>query len=238
MNISIRVKLILIGSLFFLFTPSLIRAAEIKIVMPSNIGKNQVFPVQIFLDTQGELTVGTDLLFGFDQSDLSFEQVDEADFYSNYHEPMIFLDKSQIRFSGTSNYGEYEAGNKLFATFFFKKKKIGKPQLNLIWQEDKTNDTNVIGVGGEDLLKVSPVIEYDNSLRIKPDSKNEKPGKVLGGTDLFSEIVDETKNSGLILGKATVVEKDKSNQLRMILLLTILIVSFFLFFFWKRKKEK
>ncbi len=238
MNISIRVRLILIGVLLFLFTPSLIRAAEIKMVMPSNIGKNQVFPVQIFLDTQGELTVGTDLLFGFDQSDISFVQVDEADFYSNYHEPMVFLDKSQIRFSGTSNYGEYEAGNKLFATFFFKKKKIGKPQLNLIWQEDKTNDTNVIGVGGEDLLKVSPVVEYDNSLRIKPDTNNEKPGKVLGGTDLFSEIVDETNNSGLILGKATMVESRTAKKKFIFVLLALLITGFLIFIYWKKKRKK
>ncbi len=239
MNISIDVKLILISlSMIFLFFPSAISAAEIKLVMPSNIGKNQVFPVQVYLDTQGELTIGTDLLFGFDPTDLAFVQVDEANFYSNYHEPIVFLDKGQIRYSGTSNYDDYQAGNKLFATFFFKKKKIGKPELHLIWRKDKTNDTNVIGENGTDLLTTSPIIEYDNSLRVKPSSKNEKPGKVLGGADTFTDLFDESITGGSVLGKATVIEKENDQSKYFLFVLATFIIGLFFFIFWKRKKEK
>lgn len=237
MNISIDVKLILISLLFFLFFPSAISAAEIKLVMPSNIGKNQVFPVQVYLDTQGELTVGTDLLFGFDSTDLVFVQVDEANFYSNYHEPIVFLDKGQIRYSGTSNYNDYQAGNELFATFFFKKKKIGKPELHLIWLKDKTNDTNVISENGTDLLTTSPIIEYDNSLRIKPSSKNEKPGKVLGRADTLTDLFEESISGGSVLGKATVIEKENSRIKYLVFLTIVFAFGLALLFLWKKKKK-
>lgn len=212
--------------------PSKVSAAKIKLLMPQTIDKNEVFPVQVYLDTEGELTVGTDLLFSFDTKDLKFKQVDQADFYDNYHEAKIYLDKNQIRYSGTSNYKDYQQGNALLATFFFKKKKIGKPQINLIWQKNRTDDTNVIGVKGQDLLDQKPTIVYDNSLAVKPNPKNKNNGQILGETTLGNFLFEEFNDN--VLGVATRT-KTSSVWWLIIILLAILLL---LFFIWKKKRKE
>ncbi len=183
--------------------PSRILAAELRAVMPSNIGKNQVFPVEIYLDTGLQKTVGTDLLIKIDPDDMVFVQAEPTEFYDLYHEPKIQLVKGQIRYSGTSEYENYKKGKGLFATLFFKKKQIGKPQFELIWFEGRTDDTNIIGVNGDDLLVEEPEIQFDNSLRAKPKDGQGQYGRVLGEEDLVSSLFDQSNSSLDYLGQAT-----------------------------------
>lgn len=215
---------------FALVLPFQIFAAKIELVMPQNLDQNQVFPMQVFLDTQGELTVGTDLLLSFDKRDLEFVQVDQANFYPNYHQAKIYLDKGHIRYSGTSNFRDYQQGSDLFATFFFRKKKLGKPQISLLWQKDRTDDTNVIGINGTDLLSTQPTIRYDDSLLIEPDPNNANNGKILGASSLDDFFFGGVGN----IKTATPVSKSCGWWCWLWLIILLLL----LFFWWRRKKRK
>lgn len=155
-------------------------AAEIEVIMPQRTGVNQTFPIKFNLNTLGKQTIGTDLLIELDYSELEFIQAEPAEFYPNNHQPKIYLDKNQLRYSGTSNYLDYQAGSGELVTLFFKKKIVGQPKFELIWEEGATSDTNVIGIDGKDLMQHPPTIKYDNSFREKPSAEGALSGDILG----------------------------------------------------------
>ncbi len=178
--------------LLSLVKPSL--AAEIDVYVPAEIEQDQVFPAQVYLNTKQQQTVGTDLLFSFDQTQLEFIDVTSTDFYPHYHPIRIDNQKAQLRYSGTSNYQEYVTGSEVFANFFFIKRDLDQLSLDLVWQEDRTNDTNVVGVEGSDLIDQRPNLipvnaeDYPDpsvfdSLSDKQDESINSQGSVLGESE-------------------------------------------------------
>ncbi len=192
-HLILELILYLFLGLFVLFNPKYSFAATINLVLPPSVKFNQEFDVKIYLDTKSEKTVGTDLLINYNPQNYTFVKAIPGKLYSVYHPVKVYSEKNNIRYSGTNNYNNYKNANGLFATLVFSSKISAKPEIGLQWEKNKTNDTNVIGVKGEDLLNTSPVISYSKSLENKPTEKrpiNEptdipQPGEILGETDVL-----------------------------------------------------
>lgn len=188
LTIQIISKVWLVAALF-LFFPGMVRAAEIDVYLPADPQPGKLIPVQVYLNTEAEQTIGTDLLFSFDAQSLKFVEVETSDFYPHYHQVKVDQAKQQIRFSGTSNYQQYRQGANVLATLFFRKTGSKEINLDLLWEKGQTNDTNVIGIEGQDLLDQRPNIiaadleDYPQPIdldQVKPGKADQAPGQVLG----------------------------------------------------------
>lgn len=221
--------------LFVIFADCKARAAEIEVIMPQRTGVNQPFPVKVLVNTQGKKTIGTDLLIAVDFSELEFVQAEPSGFYPNYHQPKIHLNLNQLRFSGTSNYLDYKAGSGELVTLFFKKKIVGQPKFEIIWEKGATDDTNVIGLNGDDLLVNQPLLRYDNSLRKKPSSQDALTGDVLGHQILSDNLLASQLSQSLSASETLTSKKNSSLSSKIIFLIVIIVI---LLLFIKRRDQK
>lgn len=222
--------------------------ATIELLLPQVVKKGETFPIEVYLDTGSEKTVGTDLLLSYDPSDLSFVKVIQTNFYSNYHPPKIYSDKNQIRYSGTSDYQNYVQGSGLFTTLIFSKKKSGKPTLDLIWQNGNTNDTNVIGIDGSDLLQQKPIIKYLNPGDSKPTKSNfnNKPTEISSPSPSDKQVLGEMVNATtqtpdtFTFADRKTPQSIVSNRFYLLILLFIFIIIglFWLVFLAKKRKRQ
>lgn len=166
---------ILVAILFFLVSNSVVKAANIELVLEQEPALDEAFAITINLDTVGEQTVGTDLLLQFAPSQLEFIQVTPGELYANYHEPRLDLADATIRYSGTVNRGTPFSGTGTFATFLFKKltddqavlppiESGEKPLVGLIWEREVTTDSNVVSIDGTELLYTAPVVRVSGEV--------------------------------------------------------------------------
>jgi hypothetical protein len=171
-------------------------AAEIDVYVPAEIEQDQIFPVQVYLNTEQQQTVGTDLLFSFDQAQLEFVKVEATEFYPHYHQVRIDQQKGQLRYSGTSNYQDYITGADVFANFFFVKRDQAQLSLDLVWEQDRTNDTNVVGVDGVDLVEQRPnLIAADAETFPDPSVFESLSETTLEPTDAQGEVLGEQQET-------------------------------------------
>ncbi len=183
-----------LGLLILLGSADSSLAAKIDVYIPAEIEQDQVFPAQVYLNTEQRSTVGTDLLFSFDPEQLEFVEVASTDFYPHYHQVRIDKQKGQLRYSGTNDYQKYSSGSDVFANLFFVKKDQARLSLDLVWSQQRTDDTNVVGVEGNDLIKQRPnMIPVDaedfpdpsvfDSLSDEEILAGDQSGAVLGETE-------------------------------------------------------
>ena len=149
--------------LFFCFSCSSVYAAKLELITPQLPNKTDVFPVSVYLNTEGQKTIGTDLLLSYDPKLIEFVRVEPSTMYSRYPDAQIDLVRHQIRYSGTSQFNNYQESNGIFATFYFRpilKKNLKdlNDVIKLIWQKNSTNDTNVVSIEGKELLTQEPPI--------------------------------------------------------------------------------
>lgn len=207
----LRLLVIFIGIGQVLLMNSPVQAATIDVYVPAEIESGQVFPAQVYLNTKDQQTIGTDLLFSYDPQQLKFVQVQSTDFYPHYHQAKFLQQQQQgqLRYSGTADYQHYQQGSEVFANLFFKKIGGGPNQastlsLDLVWEQDRTDDTNVIGIEGQDLLKqrpkIIPVELTDFPQPVAELSKKPSPaqaqhadsGQVLGQEQLAGSLIKDS----------------------------------------------
>jgi len=144
-------------------------AADMELVLSSEPVAGETFSVDVKLDTVGEETIGTDLLIKFIPSELEFSEIIPGELYANYHEPRLDLQAGTIRYSGTVNKDDPFSGSGTFATIVFKKlydtqavfppSESGEtPLVGLVWERDATTDTNVVSLGGQEILYTAPSV--------------------------------------------------------------------------------
>jgi hypothetical protein len=229
-----------------------VQAATIDVYVPAETKPGQVFPVQVYLNTEGEQTVGTDLLFKLDGEQLEFIKAESTDFYPHYHPVKQDFTKGLLRYSGTADYEQYQQGAGVFANLFFKRLGAGAAQagqtgpaqagqgqvgqgqaqqgqtgdnreqhpsgqtktetevdetgaglsLDLIWQGERTDDTNVVGIDGQDLLtkrpKIIPVDLADFPQPVATASAQIARDQALGQADYGQVLGQEKQKSGLV----------------------------------------
>lgn len=236
-----------------LFNPKSSLAATIKLVIPPSVKFNQEFNVEVYLETKSEKTIGTDLLINYDPKNYTFIKAIPGNLYPVYHPAKIYSEKNNIRYSGTNNYNNYKTANGLFTTLVFSSKITTKPEINLQWEKNKTNDTNIIGIKGNDLLTNSPVISYSKNINIKPTEKvtnNNGPidliesGEVLGETDT-PPTYQNTHSSAPSLISNNYPKVAGASIIRRLIIFIVILASiclislgFILFLISKKKKEK
>ncbi len=166
---------IFVAIFLFLMSSSVVKAANIELVLEQEPALDETFAITINLDTVGEQTVGTDLLLQFVPSQLEFIQVTPGELYANYHEPRLDLADATIRYSGTVDRGTPFSGAGTFATFQFKKltddqvvlppiESGEKPLVGLIWEREVTTDSNVVSIDGTELLYTAPTVRVSGEV--------------------------------------------------------------------------
>ena len=210
--------------LLFCFSCSSIYAVKLELTTPQLPNKTDVFPVSVYLNTEGEKTIGTDLLLSYDPKLIEFVRVEPSTMYSRYPDVQIDSIRHQIRYSGTSQFNNYQESNGIFATFYFRPILINNLKdltnaLKLIWQKNSTNDTNVVSVEGKELLIQEPSI-------LKIEQKNPE-GKVEGISTVYKEdtpsrisIPNNSKST-----KISFISKPIIVGLSLILILLILLIK-------------
>lgn len=239
-----------------LFNPKSSLAATIKLVIPPSVKFNQEFNVEVYLETKSEKTIGTDLLINYDPKNYTFIKAIPGNLYPVYHPAKIYSEKNNIRYSGTNNYNNYKTANGLFTTLVFSSKITTKPEINLQWEKNKTNDTNIIGVKGEDLLITNPIISYSknltNILKKNPETTNESVtttgvdqfGDVLGEIDTPPTYQDTHSSTSNLLNsnypKVAGASTIRRLTIFIVILASICLISlgFVLFLISKKKREK
>lgn len=191
--VSIKQLIFFCALLFFSLVVgvSQVSAASIGLQLSKRIEGEDLVEIEVYLDTELQQTIGTDLLFTYEPTELEFVSAKPGELYPNYHDPRVDTVKKQIRYSGTAQFNKYEAKSGLFATLVFRRLINVDTELALVWSEDATNETNVVSAEGKELLSTQP-----QPLTIKKGK--EKVGKVAG-------IADDDSQSGDILGEATYI---------------------------------
>ncbi|PIY80533.1 MAG: hypothetical protein COY80_02100 [Candidatus Pacebacteria bacterium CG_4_10_14_0_8_um_filter_42_14] len=150
-------------------------AADMELVLGSEPAAGDTFSVDVKLDTVSEDTIGTDLLIKFVPSQLEFSEIQPGELYANYHEPRLDLKAGTIRYSGTADRNTPFNGSGTFATLVFKKlydaqsvlppsESGDKPLVGLLWDRDATTDTNVVSLGGQEILYTAPSVRVGGNV--------------------------------------------------------------------------
>ncbi len=215
----------------FLFgiTSNTVLAATLEPVIVSEPKNTNQFPVFIFLDTEDQKTIGTDLLLQYDAKKLEFVKSKKGELYPNHHEVVVNKKLGQIRYSATVNTkDESVSGEDNLVTLYFRKKnknvrvsqtKTEPNALQLVWKPYATNDTNVVSVDGEELLATAPA-----ELAIDPKAKSN--GSVKGTFDdgTWQRLQEEgTIPEGILFDIATTTSLAVTNA--PLAVLGILIIS-------------
>lgn len=117
---------------------------------------NQEFEVEIYLDTLNQQTVGVDAFLTFDTGDLEVLNIEGGLIYPNY--PAMIYDNGtgEIKIGGSANYNNYFDQSGVLATIRLKAEKLGQTTIDFIWNQGRTNETNVVSLQIDDLLTTHP----------------------------------------------------------------------------------
>ncbi|NCN24031.1 MAG: hypothetical protein COU65_01360 [Candidatus Pacebacteria bacterium CG10_big_fil_rev_8_21_14_0_10_42_12] len=187
-------------------------AADMELVMESEPAANETFSIDVKLDTVSEDTIGTDLLIKFVPSQLEFSEIQPGELYANYHEARLDLKTGTIRYSGTVDKDNPFSGSGTFATLVFKKlydtqsvlppaESGDKPLVGLIWERDATTDTNVVSVGGQEILYTAPSVRVGGNV-LGVAAVGEGPESDFG---LLQETATQMRSKYLLIGAIVAV---------------------------------
>lgn len=182
-------------------------AADIELTLESEPEAGETFQIEVRLDTVSEDTIGTDLLIKFIPSELEFSEIQPGELYANYHEPRLDLKAGTIRYSGTADRNTPFSGSGTFATLVFKKlydtqavfppvASGEKPLLGLIWDREATTDTNVVSLGGQEILYTAPSVRVGGDV-LGVAAVGEGPESDFG---LLQSISTERRSKYLLFG--------------------------------------
>lgn len=125
--------------------------------------------ISIVLDSRGNLVLGADVVLRFDPN---FWEVIDGDpktegvqiipgtIFSSYLGNKVDLAQGRITFSGLAEFDQQFSGRGIVAKIQLMPKKKGTTKIFFEYQPKATNDSNVAGIGAEDLLDKAVGGEY------------------------------------------------------------------------------
>lgn len=148
---SIITSLILLSS-----SPSVVHAAPKLSLDPTSLApiKNQEFSVTLKIDVEANQVIGSDIAINYAGADQEIIGVDNANYFPEFTWANNPVGKLEIHAYTTSTY-QAKTGNGVLATIKFRSKKDSGSSTLTFNCTGSGNDTNIVGVNGQNLLSCS-----------------------------------------------------------------------------------
>ncbi len=144
--------------ILFLFSNQEILAASLNLSSSNSTPQvGEEFWVEVYLDTQNQATLGTDVILIFDPQFFEAKEIQEGVIYPSYPGKKIDNEQGKIFLSGVANYGAPVSISGVLGKIKFMPKKQGKGEISFAWEPGRTDLTNIVPYQGSDnLLSQAP----------------------------------------------------------------------------------
>lgn len=144
--------------IFFLFSVQKASAASLNLSSSTSEPRvSEEFWVEVYLDTQTQETLGTDVILSFDLQFLEAKEIKEGKLYPSYPGKKIDNNQGRIYLSGVASYGNPVSTSGVLGEIKFLAKKQGGTQISFDWQSGRTDLTSIVPYKGQtDLVTQKP----------------------------------------------------------------------------------